>query len=49
MKIKTSLSLDADILIRAKEIQKKTLAPVSATINEWARIGLLKSEKQKSQ
>lgn len=39
MKRKVSLSLDDDLVEAAEQLLKKVDAPVSATINRWAKLG----------
>lgn len=39
MKLKESLSLDADLVEAARKLRDKLNAPVSATINRWAQLG----------
>lgn len=39
MKRKVSLSLDDDLVEAAEHLLKKVDAPVSATINRWAKLG----------
>lgn len=45
MKRKMSLSLDDDLVEAAEQLLKKVDAPVSATINRWAKLGKLAEEQ----